>query len=177
MGRKPKLDERQLAEIGRRIAMGESLGPLAKAYKVSKTTLSRIFSGRTETVRTLANTLATTEQAIERLPKSEQTSVRTLADHLKGISRGLAQAADHQAKSSARLAELAHRRLEALSDDEVILGTDAAEEGLKQVMRLSTVSNEASKLGLALMAANKEASKALDEAPAEIQVLLHKAGA
>ena len=85
MGRPSKLDERQRAEIQRRLAVGgegNSVTELAAEFRVGKATISRWFSKRTETVQTLASTLATTERAIEALPVSEQVSIRTLADQL-----------------------------------------------------------------------------------------------
>jgi DNA invertase Pin-like site-specific DNA recombinase len=41
-GRKPKLDEHQSAEAQRRLADGESFRAIARSYRVSHTTISRL---------------------------------------------------------------------------------------------------------------------------------------
>jgi DNA invertase Pin-like site-specific DNA recombinase len=41
-GRKPKLDEHQSAEARRRLADGESFRAIARSYRVSHTTISRL---------------------------------------------------------------------------------------------------------------------------------------
>lgn len=163
MGRPSNLDTRQWAEIGRRVAMGgagNSMGDLAAEFGISKSSISRRFSQRIETVQVLAKTLATTERAIEALPVAEQCSIRSLADQLKVISGGLAKAAGHGANISARLSEIADRHLESLGDSVLDPNNDVAQDGVKQVMKLATVANETSRLGMGLLQANKSKADA-----------------
>ena len=157
MGRPSKLDERQRAEIQRRLAVGgegNSVTELAAEFRVGKATISRWFSKRTETVQTLANTLATTERAIEALPVSEQVSIRTLADQLKGISSSLAKAAASGSRVSATLSDLAERHTRRLAERMDEEGVLMAEE-LKPVVALVETANRASTIGMGLLAANK----------------------
>lgn len=157
MGRPSAFDDRQKAEIGRRLALGgpgNTVTELAAEFKVGKATISRLFSKRTETVQNLAATLATTERAIEVLPVSEQVSIRTLADHLKGLGNSLAKSAASGARVSERLSEMAERftdRIARRADEEGMLMA----EDLKPVAALVETANRAASQGLAMMAANK----------------------
>lgn len=159
MGRPSKLDTRQRAEIQRRLAMGgngNSVTELAAEFRVGKATISRWFSKRTETVQTLATTLATTERAIEVLPISEQVSIRSLADQIKGIQEGAFAAAHNHAQNAHRLSEMATRKLALVDETAVMLNQDSAVEDLRQVARLTTLSNEAMKTPMGLIAKQKE---------------------
>ncbi len=132
MGRPSKLDNRQRAEIQRRLAIGgdgNTVTELAHEFRVGKATISRLFSKRIETVQTLATTLAETERAIETLPISESRVSATLSD----------------------LAERHTRRLAERMDEEGVL---MAEE-LKPVVALVETANRASTIGMGLLAANK----------------------
>ena len=167
MGRPSKLDDRQRAEIGRRLASGgpgNTVTELAKEFHVSKGLISSLFSKRSETIQTLANTLAVTEAEIERLPISEQSSVRTLADQLKGISSSLAKSAAAGARVSASLSDLAERHTERLVKRVEEEGGLMAEE-LKPVAALMETANRASSIGMGLLQANK--SKDPEPAPAD----------
>lgn len=148
MGRPSKLDDRQWAEIGRRIAMGEGVTALAKEFKVSKTVISERFSKRKETIKTLANTLATVEVEIEALPVNEQCSVRTMADQLKSISDRLATAANHGAFVASRMAEIAAHQAKSLKND-------AEPDAMRPVVAAMETANKASTIGMGLLAANK----------------------
>ena len=151
MGRPSKLDERQRAEIQRRLAVGgegNSVTELAAEFRVGKATISRWFSKRTETVQTLANTLATTERAIEALPVSEQVSIRTLADQLKGIQNSVANVAAAGARTADRLQQLAEGKAKKLGDM-------STSEDLKPIAALVATANEAVKPALTLVQAQK----------------------
>lgn len=87
-----------------------------------------------------------------------QVSARTLADHLKGISSDMAEASGIHARNAIKLAQMAQATLGQVDEDAVVLGLESAEEGIKRVMRLTTVSNEAGRMPLGLMAANRGAA-------------------
>ena len=153
-GRKPKLTPKQIEELKRRRLSGESVRGLAKEYKVSPATISTLISKRTEIQKVVANKLATAEMDFEALPISEQCSVRNLADQLKGISTDLAAAAKSGSVIARRLNHIAE--MQSLQVDEH--GT--IEENalpLKAVMMTCQVANEAGKIPLNLLAANKKA--------------------
>lgn len=153
MGRPSKLNDKQKAEIQRRRINGEGIRDLAKAFKVSPATISALVSERTETIKTLATTIANVEAEFDSLAVSEQVVVRSLADQLRGISDGLATAANHNAQTSARLAGMANRKA-------MLLGDESDDCDLKTVVALIETSNRASVIGCNLLNANKDKSVA-----------------
>lgn len=150
MGRPSKLTDKQKAEIQRRRVNGESIRDLAKVFKVSPATVSALVSERTETIKTLATAIASVETQFDSLPISEQVVVRSLADQLRGISEGLASAANSNAQVSARLAGMAQRK--SLLIDEGSIEPD----DLKAVAMLVETSNRASRIGVSLLNQNKD---------------------
>lgn len=100
MARPSKLTEAQWGEVIRRAAQGETITALAKAYRVSKGTISERVSKRLETVKTLAGAISRSEQEFDALPISERIATRTLADQLKGIQNHYAKAAKDGAETA-----------------------------------------------------------------------------
>ncbi len=147
-GRPPKLDDRTKGEIGRRLAMGEKAIDLAREFKVSRALISTCFSKQTPTIQKLGSDLASVEVAIARLPISEQVSVRSLADQLKGISSSLARAAQSGSNVAAKLSSIAEQRARMLDH------TSEAED-LKPVAALMETANRASTIGMGLLNAGK----------------------
>lgn len=164
MARPSKLTDRQWGEVGRRITEGESMGKLAKEYKVGVSTISERFGGKSENIRNLATSLVTLEQEIESLPVSEQRSVMSLADRLKGISNGLAKAANHGANVSAKLAELAEKRMKTIDQDSPV-------DDLKPVAAFMETANRAGSMGIGMLQANKAKVDAQDDAVEPRKVL------
>ena len=170
MGRPQKLDDRTKGEIGRRLAMGEKAIALAKEFRVSRALISTCFSKQTPTIQKLGADLASVEVAIAALPVSEQASVRSLADQLKGISSSLARAAQSGSNVAARLAQIAEKRVEALDHN-------SEAEALKPVAALMETANRAGSMGMGLLTAGKGMKDpALDDAPPqELRIKLVKA--
>lgn len=148
MGRPSKLTDKQWGEIGRRLANGESNRALAKEYKIAVSTISERFSERVPEIKELAQAIATTERAFERLPVSEQCSVRKLADQLKDIQDDYAETAANGAKTAAHLSRLARAKASRLTED-------ALAEDLRGVAALSETANKALQPASNLIAANK----------------------
>jgi len=158
MGRPSKLTDKQRSEIQRRHVVGETTRALAKAYKVSQATVATLVSGRTETLKTLAASIVRDERILESLPVSDQTTVLSLADKLRGISEGLATAASHNANVAARLAGMADRKSQKLQiSDETDGQTELfdAETSLKMVAMLVDTANRASTIGTNLLSINR----------------------
>ena len=151
MGRPSKLDDRQRSEIGRRLAAGERASDLAKEFKVSKGLVSQLFSKQVPDSQKLAGDLASVELAISVRPVSEQGSIRTLADQLKGISSNVALAALAGSQTATRLATLANERAQ-------LLGQDLTD--LPAIAALGKTANDAAGLAMGLLNANKDAGKA-----------------
>lgn len=161
MGRPSKLTEQQWAEIGKRLLAGESQGSLAKEFGVSKAAIQKRFSGRIETVKAVANQIVETENALRKLPVSDQLSAITLADELRAISMHLAGAGKFGAATAHRLSGIAHAKVQEIDDAAPLDGESL--ESLKGIAALTRMANEASQIGVNLLAANKEAVKELNQ--------------
>ena len=148
MGRPSKLTDRQKAEIGRRLAQGESGRKLAREFKCSEATIRANVSAQVATIQDVAGRLADAERDLERLPVSAQVSARTLADQLKGIQNSVANVAAAGARTADRLHQLAEGKAKHLGD----LSTS---EDLKPIAVLVATANEAIKPALTLVQANK----------------------
>lgn len=146
MPRPKKLNPIQEAEIARRLAAGERASDLCREFRVSKTLVSRCFAPRNETIKTLANTLASTEREIETLPIREQVAIRSLADNLKNVAASLAEMAAQSAQTSAKLATMAATKARALHDE--VLDPDE----LRAIAALQETANRASIVGMGLLA-------------------------
>lgn len=172
MARPSKLSEEKWAEVIRQHANGTSAAELARKYKVHPSQITRRVSQPAKQVKAVAVQVAEAEIAFERLPISQQGIARTLADRLKGMTSDMLDASEIHARNAARLAQLAQVTLDQVDDEAVALGLESAEEPIKRVMRLTTVSNEAAKVPLGLMAANKEAAKGVDDSTKTLGSLL-----
>jgi hypothetical protein len=156
MGRPSKLNIRQWAEIERRHINGESLRALGKEFGVSPGTISERISKRIPEHKELAKTIAYAETTFDSLPISDQVTVRSLADDLKGISKHLISAATYGVMTSHRLAGIAHGQIDRI-DDADPFSSDSAEI-IKGINALTKTSNDAAQLGIELLKANKDQS-------------------
>lgn len=152
MGRPSKLSDKQWDEIKDRLLKGEKAADLAREYKVSKVSISERFSERIRTIKSVTNQLLTAEQNLRSLPISEQITVLNFADELRAISSNLASAAKNGAINANRLSGLATARLKSVNEDNL----PYSGEELKMVSILTDMANEASKVPLGLLNANKE---------------------
>lgn len=161
----------QWLEIEARHLAGETVIELAKQYKVSREAIyKRVGNGnsggrgmrKVARSRHLASTLATVETSIAKLPIIEQVMIRNLADYLKSISRNLASAAELGAKSANHLSFMAHENVSQMRPD-----ADPKDNSghLATAMVLTTGANEAAKIGLNLLASNKEHVRDLERDP------------
>jgi hypothetical protein len=113
-------------------------------------------------VRTVAEKLAESSRALEALPPTHRPAAIDLAEKLRNISDSLASAAELGAKTAHRLQGIANAHAAAIDD----ASPGESMMVLKEVAALTNVANEASKIGVNLLAANKEAVKELG-APVE----------
>ncbi len=160
VGRPPALTPAQQEEVQRRRAAGETIDALAAEFKVGRATIQRItvLSGA---VRTVADTLAGAQAALETLPLVQQHQAITLAEKLRSISDNLAAAAMHGAATAHRLNALANAEVEKVDDADPLSSLDA----LKGVGVLSKLANESASVALNLMAANKPTIERLNNPP------------
>lgn len=161
----------QWLEIEARHLAGETVIELAKEYKVSREAVYRRLGNgnsggrgvrKVARTRHLASTLATVENAIAKLPIVEQVMVRNLADYLKSISRNLASAAELGAKSANHLSYMAHENVSQIHPD-----ADPKDNNglLASAMLLTSGANEAAKIGLNLLSANKDRVSDIEREP------------
>ena len=154
MARPSKLTEGQWEEIKSRLLKGEKAADLSREYGVSKTSISERLSKRVETMKAVSNQLVTAEQSLKALPVSEQVSVLNFVDDLKAISLNLASAGKFGAINANRLSNLANAQLNTVNDKNLMTGEGMV--ALKLVGALQDLANEASKVPLGLLNANKE---------------------
>lgn len=157
MGRPSNLSDAKWEELKARLAKGEKAADLAREYKVSKSSISQRVSKRIETVKTVANQIVAADVALKALPVAEQVLVHSLVDDLKAISTHLASAGKFGAATAHRLAALAHDQVQKVDDADP--GGEESEKALKNVGRLTRLSNEAGTLPINLLAANKDMVK------------------
>lgn len=176
MGRKSKLTDEQWQQIGERLVKGEKPADLAREFKVSKATISERFSKRTEKIKAVAGQLVAAETAFESLGIAEQISARSLADDLKAISAHLASAAKYGAQVAHKLAGIANEQAQQVDDAR----PEESVDNLKRIDVMMTLANKSANLGLNLLAANKEAAKAMIQEdpvlPVKVVVQVQDAG-
>lgn len=154
-GRPSKLSDEKWAEVIRLHAGGESAAELSRRYKVHPSQITRRVSQPAKSVKAVAVLVAEAELAMDSLPISHQGIARNLADQLKGIGSDMLETSGIHAKNARKLAQLAQVTLDQVDDEAVALGMESAEEGIKRVMRLTTVSNEAGRMPMGLLTAGK----------------------
>ena len=156
-GRPPTLTQKQVNEIRRRLAAGESTTALAREYGVSKATISGHCSQKVERIKNIASQMVTTEKNFDGLPISEQAAVINLVDQMKATSNNLAAAARAGSATSAHLAGIAHGKAVQLDPEAVDMND------LREISALTQTANQAATIGTALIAFPKNSR--LDEAP------------
>lgn len=165
MARPSKLTPAQWAEVERRLAEGEGVRDLAKAFGVSPAAISkRGVSKQSERVQKVAHQLAQAQGALATLPTREQHLAINLADKLRNISTSLASAAELGAATAHRLQSLANSEVQKIDDAQPL----ASLEAMKGVKALTDLANGASSIALNLLAANKETVTKLNN-PQEVE--------
>lgn len=169
MGRPSKLTPAQWEEIGRRLLGGETARNLGAQFGVSDTAIRKKFGAnqtislQSSKVRSAAEKLAEANTALELLPAAQRQVAISLADELRQISTHLAGAAKFGSATAHRLAGVAHAKVQEM-DDAAPLSAESM-EALKGVAALTKLANEAGSLGINLLAANRDAVKALNDRP------------
>ncbi len=154
MARPSKLTEKQWDEIKARILKGEKAADLSREYGVSKTSISERLSERIRTMKAVTNQLVKADSNFKALPVSEQVTVLNLVDELKAMSSNLASAGRYGAINANKLSEMAHEQISTIDDESLANGTCFV--ALKTAQGLTDMANEASKIPLGLLNANKD---------------------
>lgn len=153
MARQSKLTDKQWMEIGERLLAGESGRALAKEFGLSETAIRKRLGSQCEEIKTVAHQLFEADKALKALPISSQVQARTLADDLKAISEHLASAAKYGSMTAHRLSHIAHVQTNMIDETAPL---ELNMPALKGVAAFTATANEAAKIGLNLLAANKE---------------------
>lgn len=154
MGRPSKLTEAQWALIQKRMLDGESRRALAKEFGLAESTIRERLSAQVAEIKDVATRIVATERALTSLPLSAQVVAHNLAARLRSISDHLAGAADHGAAIAHRLSGIAAAQVQLIDDADPLCAESI--ETLKGVSALTRLSNDASTIGMNLLAANKD---------------------
>lgn len=163
MARPSKLSPSQWGAITDRLTQGESISKLAKEYGVSRAAISGRLSEKVEAVKEAANQLVKADDALKALPVSDRVSAINLAERLKSISANLAGAADYGARTAHKLHAIAHTQTEALDGYDPMASPDA----VKSIAILTDLANNAGRMGVELLKANKDTVDKFDTDPEE----------
>lgn len=155
MGRKSKLTDAQWERIGQQLLGGEKARALAKEFSVAESTIRERFSDVNLKIKSVANQIVETKNALKALPISAQIAAHNLADELMAISSQLAGAGKYGAATAHRLSGIVHFKVAEI-DDATPLNAERIDV-LKGLWVLIKMANESSTIGLSLLAANKEA--------------------
>lgn len=153
MGRPSKLSEKQWAEVERRLLAGEVCRALAREFGVSEAAIRQRLSARVDTVKAVANQMLAADKALNDLPVSSRILALNHLDDLKAITGHLGGAGKFGAMTAYRLSALAHQQVSNIRED----GLPDENAGLlKSVAIVTATANEAAKIGLNLLAANRD---------------------
>jgi len=154
MARPSKLTESQWHEVEKRMLAGEKAAALAKEYGVDRAAITRRITPSVRNVKAVANQLLNAEAAFKQLPITQQIATISLMDELRAISTNLASAAKYGAVNANILSGLANQQLNTVNEENLMTGEGMI--ALKTVGALQDMANEASKVPLGLLSANKD---------------------
>ena len=169
MGRKSSLTDEQWIEVERRhIVDGESINSLSKAYGINESSIRRKIKPNNAEGKTSDNPLKTLAfqkiaidqqqkeiaEQIAELPVAKQMIVNDLARKLTNISSHLTSAAEYGAINANILSGMANQQLNTVTEENLMTGEGMI--ALKTVSALQDMANEASKVPLGLLSANKD---------------------
>ena len=161
MGRTSKLSPDKWNEIQRRVLEGEKIRPLAREYGIAESAVREKISVQTSQIKTVAHQIVSTEKALAALPINAQINAQSLASKLRAISDNLANAAHYSAMNAHKLSKLANAQLANIEEDPT-----EDWENLKGISVLTSMANEASKIPMGLLNANKEQMQKLEDTSA-----------
>lgn len=176
MGRKSALTPEQWAEIERRhLVGGESVNSLAKEFGVNEGTIRKKINPNSsergkspKPLRELAQEKIAAErqlkdisETVSAMPMVRQKTFNDLVAGLLEISGHAVSAASYGMATAHRLSALAHSEVQKIDDADPL----ASGEQLRGIAALTALANESSKIGLNLLAANKDRLKGDGDEP------------
>lgn len=174
MGRKSALTPEQWVEVERRhFVDGESVNALAKRFGVNESIIRRKIKpnkaegkNTQESLRDLALRKLDADRAaneiaeeIAELPISRQNTFNDIYKKLGSITLHLTSAAEFGAATAHRLSGIANAQVDKISDSDPM----ESQEVLQGISALTKMANDASQIGMNLLAANKEQIKEMNQ--------------
>lgn len=149
-----KKNDKQWEDILRRhIIDGIGSRELSKEYGVPESSIrTRAKKAQSAQIKEVANQIVDVSENINALNPYAQTLTFTLAARLNAISSNLAEAAELGAGTAKRLSAIAAGQSLNINSEEPMQSVDA----LNSIGMLSKLANESAKIGISLLAANKE---------------------
>lgn len=145
MAGKSKISPKNLALAIEMREAGETVRAIAKRIKVSAATVQTITT-QPKHIKAVAEQIVATNQALSALSIAEQVAVQNYAQKLLAITSNLTDASVASSKTAKRVAEVAHRRAEEATDEELL------DEGvLKTQMQTAQVVQAHAKPGMDLL--------------------------
>lgn len=163
MGRKSNLTDHQWAEIEERLLNGESQHKIAQEYDITQRGISKRLGSRIKEIETVALQMVEAKKAFNSLPVSAKVNAQTIIDRLMRISDHISSAAEYSAMNAHKFSQMAHEHLNTISPENLETNPNT----LRLVNGLTTMANEASKIPLGLIQANKEQMQRINEPDAE----------
>jgi hypothetical protein len=163
MAGKSKLTPHQWAEIEERLLAGESQSQISKDYNVTQRAISKQMSARVKTVEIVAHQMVEAKKAFDTLPISSRVNAQTLIDRLMSISDHMSSAAEYSARNAHKLSRLANKHLDSVDPEAIGENPNV----LRVVTGLTNMANEASKIPLGLISANKEQMQRISDPESE----------
>lgn len=162
MGRKSALTPQQWEEVHRRhIIDKESLRSIAASLAVNESSLRRGIKPQKAALTELASAKVAAEKAVSRvagqiaeLPPQQQSVVNDLARALRATSENLASAAEISSGTARKLSAAAAEAVGRIGSGKPV---EENAEALRAALALTKGANDASHIGLNLLAANKGA--------------------
>jgi hypothetical protein len=159
MARPSKLTPAQWAEIERRIAEGESMNSLAKKFKIAESSLREKVSSNPRKIKEIAEQIVKTEQALSALPISARVSAIDLSQKMMAIQANLATAAELNAATAIKMAQAANIKMQAVDET----SPEGHVEAISMAISLVKGSNDAARMPMDLLTANKQSSPAPEQ--------------
>lgn len=154
MARPSKLTDAQWHEVEKRMLAGEKATDLAREFKIDRAAITRRITPGVRNVKSVANQLLAAEAAFKELPITQQIATINLMDELRSISNHLAVAARNSAISASKLTGLANAHIDKIDLENI--QTEGTGQNLMIAEKLQDMANEASKIPMGLLNANKE---------------------
>lgn len=163
MAVKSKLTDHQWVELEERIVKGETYTSVSKEYNISRRAIYDRLNDKIKEAEKVALQMVVAKQSYDSLPMTSKISATTIMERLLVISENLTHAAEFAAKNTYKFSRLANEMLETIDDSKILESSDT----LRMVNGLTSMANEASKLPLGLIQANKEQMQRINEPEAE----------